>query len=365
MVNNQGVSRRDALKATGAAATAGMVGLSGCSALNNLLGSGADVTIASTSTGSSSYATGQALAYAASQTDADVDISIQTSQGWTANVRAYANGDFNTISVDNNSLSKAIAGEGPYSDADFTQEDLPYQGFVFTSLEMFWLARDGSGIQTVSDLRDGGYTIYPIEPGFGTNLMTREILDNAGILQANEVNKSDTGDAPGAVNQGDVDALVVYGQNGITLSGWCEQVYTQAQDGLHLVETDSQYETTIEETSGARLIKSKPASRYSNIGADTGGDEITENVSEVASWVLDGQWAFGSEVAAEDARAVAELVHNHWDVMRESEESVKDYSDPATMTAAVMDNHPVHPGIAQFFKDKGVWNSNWEEGSVE
>ena len=360
-MTEENISRRNALKAAGAAGVAGMAGVAGCSDLF----SSPDVTIASTSSGSSSYETGQALNYAASEHDADVDISIQTSEGWTANLYAYEAGDFNTISVDNNSLSKALNEEADFEDDPV--DEFPMQGFIFTSLEMFIVKREGADLETVQDLRDGDYDIYPIEPGFGTRLMTEEVLQEAGIYDFdeeegigndNEINDADTTDIAEIIEEQGIDAIVLYGQNGVSLASWCDEVVTQ--NDLEMVETDEEFAQTIEELDGASLLEaSDPVERY----------DIEEGIDEgmeVAQWSLDGQWAFGSDVDPEHAYEIAEICMDHYETMRESDDSVFAYGDdPEIFTNAILEDHPVHPGIVDFLKDEDLWNDDWEEGEID
>ena len=345
----EGVSRRNVLKAAGAA---GALGLAGC------LGDGSDhtVTIASTSSGSSSYEAGQALAYAANQESDLVDVSVQTSEGWTANAHEFDAGDFSSVAIDNNSMSKAIDGEGPFEDEPV--DELPMQGFIFTSLEMFWVALDGSGIESTADLRDGGYDIYPIEPGFGTNLLTMEILEEDGIIEANDVNEQNTTDIAGAVEEDRVDARVLYGSNRVQLASWCTEVDVRSDGDLYAIETDDHFEETLESVDGARIDRFEPYGFEQDITSELGIDEVT-------SWVLDGQWAFGPDVPAEATYELARIAHEHHETMRESDESTLDFGDPEVFTNAIMPDHEVHPGVAEFLQDQDVWNDEWTEGETD
>ncbi|SDJ66671.1 substrate-binding domain-containing protein [Natronorubrum texcoconense] len=342
-------SRRDVLKAT---AAAGVVGLAGC------LGDGAEhtITIAGTSSGSASQAAGQALARAADEHSEEVDVNVQTSEGWTANLHEFDAGDFSTISVDNNSLANAIESTGPFEEQPV--DELPMQGFVFTSLEMFWVALDGSGIESTADLRDGGYTIYPIEPGFGTNLITTELLEDDGILDANDVNEENTDDIPGAVEEGRVDALVLYGSNRVELAGWCQEVDVRSDGSLYTIETDDEFEQTLEDHEGARVDSFEPYGFEQDVTEELGVDEVT-------SWVLDGQWAFGSDVSAEATYELARIAHEHHDTMREADNTTLDYDDPEVFTEAIMPDLEVHPGVAEFMQEHDVWDDDWEEGEAD
>lgn len=185
------------------------------------------ITIGSTSTGSSTMQASQAFARATSDHSDVIEIDPQETGGWTANLHEYDGGDIPAMGVDNNSLSKAMNSEGPFEDDPV--DSLPMQSFQFTSLQIYWVARAGTGIEHVDDIRDGGHTIYPIQPGFGTRLLTEEILQQDGFWEPNDIMNVDTGDIPGAVEEGRVDALCVYGANGVDLASWCQEVDVRSQ----------------------------------------------------------------------------------------------------------------------------------------
>lgn len=180
------------------------------------------VTIGATSSGSSSQQAAQAYARAASNHSDIVNIDPQVTGGWTANLYEFDGDDIPGMAVDNNSLAKAVNSEDPFDEDPV--DSLPMQSIMFTSLEIYWVAMDGSGIEHIDDLRDGGHTIYPIQPGFGTRLLTEEVLQDAGLWEPNERYNGDTGDVPGAVEEGRVDALCIYGANGVELSSWVQEV---------------------------------------------------------------------------------------------------------------------------------------------
>lgn len=340
-------SRRNVLKATG---VAGLISVAGC------LGADTEhtITIAGTSSGSSTQAAGQALASGANEHSDVLTIDVQESEGWTANLYAFDNGDFSTIGVDNNSWSAAINETDPFDEDPV--DDMPMQGFLFTSLEIHWVAMEGSGIESTADLRDGGYTIYPIEPGFGTRLLTESLLREDGIWDANEINNEDTDDIPGAVEEGRVDALCLYGANGVELSNWCSTVDVRSDGQLYVIETDDQFEQTIEDFDGASLVQFEPYGYEQDVTSELGIDEIS-------SWALQGQWAFGPDVHPDAVYEMARIANEHHDTLRGSDPTTLEY-DPELMTEVLMDGVPVHPGMVEFYQDHDVWDDSWEEGEA-
>ena len=352
MVDSDKTTRRDVVKG---AAAMGAVGLAGCSGGGDG-GDGGDgggdvtVTIGGTSTGSSTQAAGQALARAASQHSDFLNISVQETQGWTANLYAYDNGDIPAMGVDNNSLAKALSEEGPF--AEDPVDTLPNQGFLFTSLQIHWVGLDGSGVESVSDLREGGYTIYPIQPGFGTRLLTEEILKEAGMWEPNEILNLDTGDIPGAVEEGRVDALCLYGANGVNLSGWCQNVDVRSGGGLNLLEVDDDFRQVIEDNPGAILEEVEPYGYEQDVTAYT--DTMT-------TWSLAGQWAFSPDIPARATEEICRLAIEHEETLRESDPTTLEYS-PEAMTQTVIPEIDIHAGVANFFEDNDVWEDSWSRG---
>ncbi len=346
MCANTNQNRRDVLKG---AATVGVISMAGC------LGGDSDtitVTIGGTSSDSSTQAAGQALARAAQQHSDVVDISVQVTDGWTANLREYDDGNIPAMGVDNNSISKAMNDDAPFEENPV--DSLPHQGFMFTSLQIHMVGLEGSGLESTADLQDGGYTIYPIQPGFGTRLLTEEILKDAGVWEPNEINNADTGDIPGQVEEGNIDALCLYGANGVELSGWCQNVDVRSSEGLNLLEVDDDFKQAIEDHSGALLEEFEP------YGYE---QDVTQYTDTVTSWSLAAQWAFSPDIPAEATKEIARLSNEHHDTLREADSTTLEFT-PEAMTQTVMEGLEVHEGVAEFFEENDVWDDAWTRGEA-
>ncbi|MFC6767436.1 TAXI family TRAP transporter solute-binding subunit [Natrinema soli] len=331
------------------AATVGVISMAGC------LGGDSDtitVTIGGTSSDSSTQAAGQALARAAQQHSDVVDISVQVTDGWTANLREYDDGNIPAMGVDNNSISKAMNDDAPFEENPV--DSLPHQGFMFTSLQIHMVGLEGSGLESTADLQDGGYTIYPIQPGFGTRLLTEEILKDAGVWEPNEINNADTGDIPGQVEEGNIDALCLYGANGVELSGWCQNVDVRSSEGLNLLEVDDDFKQAIEDHSGALLEEFEP------YGYE---QDVTQYTDTVTSWSLAAQWAFSPDIPAEATKEIARLSNEHHDTLREADSTTLEFT-PEAMTQTVMEGLEVHEGVAEFFEENDVWDDAWTRGEA-
>ncbi|WP_101295890.1 TAXI family TRAP transporter solute-binding subunit [Halegenticoccus soli] len=354
------ISRREVTKW---GTTLGAISLAGCTETitGSSGGSGGggeqyQMVIAGTSSGSSTQQAAQALARAASQHSDNLSITVQVTDGWTANLYEYNDDNFHTIGVDNNSLSKAMNNEGPF--AEDPVDSLPMQGFVFTNLEIHWVAMEGSGIKSTADLKEGGYTIYPIQPGFGTRLLTEEVIKKAGLWDQNEILNVDTSDIPGAVEEGRVDALCIYGANGVNLSSWVQEVDVRSNGSLYLMQIDDNFRQAIETVPGAILKE------FDNYPYKWEQD-VTRVTDTTAAWVLAGQWAFGPEVPVDAAKEVARLSAEHHESIREADPTALDHSGVKSMTTAILPELEIHPGVAKYWKENDVWNDEWQEGATD
>ncbi|MFW5978361.1 MAG: TAXI family TRAP transporter solute-binding subunit [Halohasta sp.] len=355
-MTEQRSTRRNMLKG---AATLGIITTAGCMGGGGGGDDGGEsesyqITIGGTSSGSSTQQAGQALARAASEHSDILDVSVQTTDGWTANLYEFDDGNLSSMGVDNNSLSKAMNDEDPVDEDPV--DSLPMQGFVFTNLEMYWVATEDSGIESTADLAEGGYTIYPIQPGFGTRLLTEEIIREAGLWEPNEINNSETSDIPGVVEEGRVDALCIYGSNGVELSSWVQEVDVRSGGNLNAIEVGEDFEEAIDNTAGAIKKEFEP------YGWE---QDVTSITDEVTSWVLAGQWAFGPDVPAGATEEVARLSAEHHDTLRDSDPTALDHSDIESMTEAVIEDLEIHPGVADYWEENDVWNDEWTRGETD
>lgn len=341
-MDEHSIDRRRFIKAASAAGIAGLAGCMGGS-------SKAQVTMGVTGQGSSTTAAGQALSRAVNQESDTLDMPVQQTDGWVANAYLYDDDELEAAGIDNNTISKAKSSRSPFDEEPV--DDIPYQGFIFTSLHIHLVAVDGSGIETTDDL--AGKTVYPIQPGYGTRLLTEEVFERGGIADEVDYLNVDTSDVPGAIQEDRVDALAVYGSDFVNLSGWVQQIDTQAD--VHLVELTDEFEQGIRDSPGARYVEFEPYGW---------SQDVTQVTDTVTSWALDGQWWFGPDISADAAYEIARVSSEHSNTVRESDESYPDHSDPADMTNAIIPDIPIHEGVADFYKDEGVWDDSWTVGEA-
>lgn len=348
MHQTNSVDRRTLLKST---AALGTIGLAGCLGDDDD-GNGETLSVGTAGSGTPTEAAGQALARAMDE-HSDISMTVQNTDGWTSNMYEYDNESFYMYGVDNNSLSKARDDDGPFEEEPVDR--MPYQGFQYTTLDMYLVAMEETGIESTDDLLEGGYNVFPLEPGAGTRLSTEEILRETGIWDANEMLAIDFADIAGAIEEGRVDVATIYGVNGVDLTGWAQEIDVRSDDNLQLVETGEDVQAAIEEHPGLALEEIEP------YGWE---QDVTDVVDTTHAWALIGQWVMGEEISEEAAYEVARVSSEHWESIQESDSTALDHSDPETMTAGVLEGIPIHPGVADFWEEEDVWDDSWERGEV-
>lgn len=340
MTDRLSLGRRKFLKTTGAASLVGTVGIAGCLGDDEL-----SFTMTTSSTGTSTHAAGTALQRAVDEESDTLSMTIQQSDCWVANAYLYNDDESTALGTDMNTAAQAHEGRGPFEDEPVSK--LPAQGFHFTALHIYLVGVEGTGLESSDDIGDED-TVYPIQPGFGTRLLTEEVFERGSIeQQAGDYINVDVGDIAGAIEEGRVDALAVYGSDFVALAGWVEEV--DARNDVYLLEAGDDLIQGIEETPGARYVQFEP------YGWD---QDVTEVTNEVHSWTLDGQWWFGPDVDPDTVYEVCRVSSEHGDVIQEADPTYPDHSDPEDMLAAIDPTFPVHEGAAEFFQDHGVWDDS-------
>ena len=355
-------SRRDVL---GGITTLGVIGVAGClggdgnggggngGGGNGDGGDGYSLVVGTSGSGTPTEQAGQALARATNE-HSNINLTVQNTDGWTANLFEYDQGNIPAMGVDNNSLSMALNETGPFEEEPV--DSMPHQGFIYTNLDIHMVAVEGSGVESVADLREGGYTIYPLQPGAGTRSFTVQIYEEAGLLDVNETVNVDFSDIAGAVEEGRVDVVTMYGVNGVNLSGWCEEVDVRSNGQLNLIELDDEFRQVIEDHPGGPLVETEP------YGYE---QDVTGITDTLVGWQLVGQWAFGSEVPADVSYEIARVSSEHWETIQDADPTALDHSGVESMTEGVIPEIPIHPGVADYWEEHDVWNEEWERGEVD
>ncbi|ODR80392.1 C4-dicarboxylate ABC transporter substrate-binding protein [Haladaptatus sp. W1] len=349
------------------AATAGVVGLAGCnSGGSNNGGEGGDggggdggdggsggnsnMTLRVGTSAGGTKDVGLAVERAVSQKSDKLDYSTVESPGYIGTIYRMAQDQFNAGITDNNSLTKALDDRGQFSKQSV--DSVPYYGFYAFPYSIYIIARDGTNIKTFDDL--AGKNVYPAEPGYSTRATTLDVWSQKptkGVYDKMNIQNMGVDSAPGAMEEGSIDATIAYGTPGVRYTGFVREIASRVD--VHYVEPTKALKKSAESYSGAGTGTTK----YSDWSMDT--DIGTD---EVFHWNLEVNYTFNPSASADAVYELCRVVDKHNDVVNEGEEQFNDFESTSDMLASARKRIPVHPGAVKYYKENDAWDDSLKEG---
>lgn len=339
------ISRRHVLQSS---AALGVLGLAGCTSDDD------DGTMRmGTSTGGT-MDVGLGFEQAVSEHSDEVQYSTVESPGYVGTTYRMDEGQIDGGIVDTNTMSKAMNGEGDFGDEPV--DTLPWQGFLAFPYSIYLVAREDTDIETFDDL--AGARVYPAEPGFSTRATTLDVWSMPqveDVYEEMDIVDADVDDAPGQMEEGEIDAAIAYGTPGIGHTGFVVE-YDARTDVRYVEHTDDLVEA-IEEYEGAGM------SEYDDVVDDFEWQQDI-GADEVVAWDLEVTFTFSHDAPTDQVYELTQIANEHGDTARDAEPRfVPENTDD--LTSAAIDDYPWHPGAAEYYQDEGAWNDDWVIGNPD
>ena len=331
------VTRRRALAGLSAIGVASTVGCLGGEDQRLTLGVGP--------VGSRSHRAGQALSVAADRHADSLALGVESVDGAAERLYALTEDRFAAVGVDNTTLYRAAEGEGVF---EFDPvEALPYQGFGYGRLDHYWLTTG----EAASTAELDGLTVYPVQPGEPSRLVTEQLLRAADRWEDLSVDNRHRDRLPAAVATGAVDVMAAVEINGQQLTPWCRALDDRTGDRLGVLPPGNEFRSAIDEAPNAIDREIEPT-----------GWETASLPATVAGWSLPMQWLVAPGADSEAVAELTRIAHDHHETIRQVDRLALDRSEPAALTTAVVADYPVHEGVAAAFRALGIWNDDWTVG---
>lgn len=304
-----------------------------------------NLTVGAAPSGSTMYNTWQGILRAVNESDASVNLTIQETPGGEANLRLYERGEIDIGGGSRHDINQVMGRKGPYKDNPV--EKLALQAFRYAVMHLYVVAVDGSGVETFDDLRNDNIVTWPISPGTSVRAFTKYLWSKNGLW--NEINRSDIapGDIAGAVEEGRIDALVVYGSGFEYLPDYYRQVDARAD--VHTIDMGGE-------------MRSMLQNENAHVEFDPYGWE--QELDTTDGWQLDYQVGFGDQdhVSQDAGYELMMTIANSIETVQSAQPAFP--SSPEDMTKAIIpdDRLPVHPGVADAYKELGVFDDSWTVG---
>jgi len=347
-MSDEGLKRRKFLYGT---AAVGALSLAGCSSGG---GSSDDMSLRVGTSAGGTKNVGLAVEKAVDNHSDKLEYSTIESPGYIGTIRRMDQGQFNGGITDNNSLLKALEGTGTFADKGV--DSIPWYGFYAFPYSIYIIARDGTGIETFDDL--AGKKVYPAEPGYSTRATTLDVWKQGptkDVYDKMKIQDMSVGDAPGAMEEGSIDACIAYGTPGAGYTGWVTQIASRVD--VHYVKPTDALKESAKNYGGAGTSTIK-YSDWSMANKDIGTDEVF-------TWDLEVNYTFNPTASDDAVYELCRVVEENNQAVNDSEPQFNDFETTADMLASARKNVPVHPGAAQYYKDNDAWNDDLEVASRE
>jgi len=341
----QSIDRREFLYGT---AAVGALGLAGCASG----GGDNDMSLRVGTSAGGTKEIGLAVEQVATNNSDSLEYATVESPGFIGTIRRMAQGQFNSGITDNNSLVKAANDRGSFSEQGV--DSIPWYGFYGFPYNIYIVARDGTDIETFDDL--AGKNVYPAEPGYSTRATSIDVWSQdptADVYDQMNIVDLSVEDAPGAMEEGEIDACIAYGAPGAGYTGWVTQIASRID--VHYVEpTDA-----LKESAAAYDGAGTSTIEYGNM--PLADQDIGTN--SLFTWDIQCNFMFNPTASDDAVYELCRIVDEHNSAVKDTAPQFVGFESTSDMHASAVGAFDIHPGAAQYYKDNDAWDDSLTEAS--
>ncbi|MDO8569163.1 MAG: TAXI family TRAP transporter solute-binding subunit [Dehalococcoidales bacterium] len=270
----------------------------------------------------------------------------------TATHQVYDKGDANIAYISLLSLADSWLNTGAFAKTPLTYR--LYHGFYYsTSVHTVMTLSNRTDINSLHDLV--GKKFFPFTTGSGSQLLATLVFGELGIGDKITERQMGTDQIVDGLKNGLVDAVWLY-ITGTLSATWAD---LDARVNLRAVTPNDQEKAVISKIPGiVAPVPVKTAGLFTkNVGVDTiWGTGLLFGMN------------FGPGEDEERVYQVVKAWYEHTDELVAVNQTFKEVAEKGVqMTVQAIDslpNIPVHPGVAKYLKEKGVWKNTWKVGEL-
>jgi uncharacterized protein len=315
--------------------------------------------IATSKEGTAGYTMGVGLAASVKRNLKTVSMEALPTPGSTASVKILAKRGADLTMASTWTLKDAYNNTGAFEKTPITRR--PLQGWYYTTVNWVLITKkDRNDINSINDLV--GKKFFPFVAGSGIFDVYRYVFKKMGIWDKMKIRQVGPMEASDALQMGTVDVLGAYTvQGGASTVSWVRNV--DARIGIKVVLPQPEEKKIINPipgiTSGTISNKWMSPKNQKN------------NPSELWSWTLH----YGYHPAPDISTDVMYNIYKLW--IEKADSELKDISSTLKFYAlgnpidyqvngiAEAKGIPVHPGVAKYLKEKGLWKDEWVIGQLD
>ena len=309
--------------------------------------------------GTISYASGVGLSAAVNTHVPGASMEAVPTPGSTASVKVLAKKGADFCYSATWTLRDAYNNTGPFAKAPIQRKPLQ-AWYCVTGDWMVITKADRDDIKCLGDLK--GKKFFPMAAGTGIYDVYRYVLTQIGLWDNIKMRQVGLMEAADALEMGVVDAIGAYttnlGNNGIP---WVRNIDTRHE--IKIIVPSPAEQEAIAKINGITCTNlSKKWMRPHN-------QKI--NSQEIWGWVVH----YGFHVAPNVPTEIMYGIYKTWIERAQSDlapvnATLKFYAEHDPLAQQVKGINeakdiPVHPGVAKYLKEKGLWQDSWTVGKLE
>ncbi|MDO8568997.1 MAG: TAXI family TRAP transporter solute-binding subunit [Dehalococcoidales bacterium] len=302
--------------------------------------------------GSFAYSVGVGLTRVANKYNNNVEIVVTTGTGSTTSNYLYEKGEIDTVYSSNLALYQMYSNQGIFATTPVKYR--AYQGVYLYSADQLPLIKAGrTDIKSFGDL--AGKKLFPYFSSSGTHDTYELVLRSLGIWDKITDRQIGDTEAPSALTNGQIDAIGAYTIGQATLPAWVKNIDVQAK--IQVLQP-SDAEKAIIQKIPTIVILQVPATVFTQ----------PVGVQSVYAFSNIYGWGFGPAEDTDRVYGITKAWFEHPDELLAINPGFVQFKNIGlqmeTDTINSMSNVPVHPGVAKYLKEKGVWKDTWKIGDL-
>jgi len=287
-----------------------------------------------------------ALASVLNEELGNLAVEAQTSDGTEENIGDIASGDIEMGFLQNWTARQFREGVEPFDQYEMELTQL----FHYYDLPWFFIV-DNFDFETLLDIGEGN-TVSPTPGGSGTAPGLEYALEEptGGAYDRISVGFTEQG---GALNENRLDIGVGTLLNSVITPGWLQEAINSVDQFRVLDVQDSTQSTWNDDEN----ILSQQVDMSALEGSD---NENVDVPGEIAAPTFSYNFVSRAEL---DSDAVKNFLQTMWDARETLAEEFgifNFHSDPEFWVKNPYEGIPFHQSAAEFYREQGVWNDEWE-----
>jgi TRAP transporter TAXI family solute receptor len=280
----------------------------------------------------------------------DYRITVLPLPGAVMGVKGYATGEYDAYYGSDIALEEFATDSGRFKGFKAHMKRPPVQSFWSYTLEVS-LAIKASNRDKITKWTDlTGKKVYTGPLPFDTRLKLERALAALGTKHI--YTQVDLSTAGSQLESGALDAMIIYTAGGTQPAPWISQA-SLAVDWAALNPSPDEVATL--KKKGFQIIDVKPSAFRRDVHADK-------------VMVLPFYWGFdvGLEMPADDVYKMLTIIEKHAGELAKLDPSFTQIDGgkmaefQKSALEATWEYVPIHPGLAKYMREKGVWDKKWD-----